>query len=107
MYFYRYFVSLDKIVSKVDIYTYKVPSCESFFCRVQYVYENSNDGGMIMTTRVEVLFLKSTILKKGLIRLILLAIESTTYSEVTKSHNTRLIPLIKKELDSINTSMNS
>ena len=59
-----------------------------------------------MTTKVEVLFLKSTILRKGLIILIIiLAIESTTYSEVNKSHNNKLIPLIKRELDSINASM--
>lgn len=49
----------------MDVYTFKAPYCDCFYCKVRYDITNE-PVGIKLVIRVEMVFIKSTIMKKAI-----------------------------------------
>lgn len=63
----------------MDVYTLKAPYGDSFYCKARYDVENQQVG-IKVTTSVEVVFLKSTIMRKPIEISALKSMEEGTYA---------------------------
>lgn len=62
-FYFRYFVSLDRLVLDLNVFTSKAPMSDTFYCQVRYQFDNI-DVGIQMSVWVSLKFVKQTVFQK-------------------------------------------